>query len=60
MLLECDVKVGVDPRQEEWARNMCALELIVEALDEAIDDMTHHHDSIACNSEVGVWTRHKK
>ena len=33
---------------------MCALELVVDALDEAIDDMSRHCDGIACSSEVGV------
>ena len=36
---------------------MCAFELIMDALDEAVDDMIRQ-DCIAHSSEVGVWTRH--
>ena len=60
MLLECVCLGRRRPWQEDWARSICAFELIVEALDEAVDDMTRHHDSIARSSEVGIWTRHKK
>ena len=37
------VQVKLDLRQERWAQSMCALELTIEALEEAVDDMTCHH-----------------
>ena len=33
------VQVRLDLRQERWAQSMCALDMIIEALEEAIDDM---------------------
>ena len=37
---------------------MCAFELIIDALDEAVDDMIRRNECIARSNEVGVWTRH--
>ena len=36
------VQVRLNPRHERWAQSMCALELTIEALEEAVDDMTYH------------------
>ena len=36
------IEVRLDPRQERWAQSMCTLELIIEALEEAVDDMNCH------------------
>ena len=52
----CMHGVGVD-RGRRRCLGMCAFELIMDALDGVVD---FHQDCIACSSEVGVWTRHKK
>ena len=58
MLLECACLGRNQPRQERRVTGMCAFELIIDALDGAVDDMIRCKDCIARSSGVGVWTRH--
>ena len=58
MLLECARLGRSQPRHERRVIGMCAFELIIDALDGAVDDMNRRHDCMACSSEAGVWTRH--
>ena len=57
MLLECARLGRSQPKQERRITGMCAFELIIDALDGAVDDMIRQ-DFIGRSSEVEVWTRH--
>ena len=58
MLLECACLSRSRPRQERRVVGMCAFELIIVALDGAVDDMIRRKDCIARSNEIGVWSRH--
>ena len=50
--------VGINQGRIKESIGMCAFELIIDALDGAIDDMIRRKDCIARSSGVGVWIRH--